>query len=213
MKASGSARPKRGKAARGGLRYEHRPGRPAGDANTGKRDRGWLLGCVTIPVAFLALLAPVLYLDTVWGRDIWAGLAPAWPGGAYAFAGCVGALVPPVFLAFVAPLTRMDWKKSRLTALARVLAALPGLAGGWLLAGIIAATLRPRHRRDWNGSCHARGGPCWVHDAYPFLWAVGTAATLAVVALLIGLFARRVRRTDDTAQAAGPADSPAGTAS
>lgn len=209
MKASGSGRPKRGRAARGGLRYEHRPGRPAGAVNTRNRGQGRLFGCVTFPVAFLALLAPVLYLDTVWGKDIWARLAPAWPGGAYAFAGCVGALVPLVFLAFVAPLTPMNWERSRLTSLARVLAALPGLAAGWLVAGVVAATWRPRHRRDWNGSCRARGGPCWVHDTYPLLWAVGTAATVVVTALLIWLFARHVRRTDGAVQHAGTADSPA----
>ncbi|MGV9890300.1 hypothetical protein [Streptomyces sp. NPDC003395] len=209
MKASGSAKPKRRKAAGSSLRYEHRRDRPADGTGSGKRDRGWVFGCLTVPVAALALLGPVVWLSMSWGPGIWGDLAPAWPGGAYVFAGCVGACVPLAFLAFVAPLTRMGWKRSRLTSLGWALASLPGLAAGWLVAGIITATLRPKRRRDWYGSCRTRGGPCWVHEEYPFLWAAGLAATVAVVALLIWLFARNVRRTDGSAAATGAADSPA----
>lgn len=208
MKASGSAKPKRKKAAQSGLGHEHRRERPGDGTAVEKRDRGWVFGCLTIPVAAFALLVPVVYLHMAWGRDIWGGLAPAWPGGAYVFAGCVGALVPLVFLAFAAPLTRMDWKRSRRASLGWVLASLPGLAAGWLVTGVITSTWRPKHRRDWDGGCHSRGGPCWVHDAYPFLWAVGLAATVAVMALLIGLFAWNMRRTGDTTKSGSGTESP-----
>ncbi|MFF4250896.1 hypothetical protein ACFY1L_06800 [Streptomyces sp. NPDC001663] len=180
----GSAKPRRKKAAGAALQYRHRPGRPRSEKP--KERGGWVFGCLVIPV-FLVLLAPLIFIDQFWGHDIWGRFAPAWPGGAYAFAATVGALVPVVFAAFVAPLTRMNWKKSKARSLAWASGALPGLAAGYLIAGVIGATWRPKQRRNWHGECLSRGGPCWVHEEYPYLWAVGLLATLAVAALLIAL--------------------------
>ncbi|MFE0474062.1 hypothetical protein ACFW2V_20870 [Streptomyces sp. NPDC058947] len=206
--SGGSAKPKRRKAAGSALRYDHRPGRSHTD-EVEKRDRGCAWGCLVIPGAFLLLLTPLLLFEWYWGHELWGGLAPAWPGGAYAFAGTVGALIPLVFLAWAAPLTRMDWKKSKPRSLAWATASLPGLVAGYLIAGAISATARPKRRRDWDGDCYREGGPCWVHVHYPWLWAVGLAACLAVIALLVGLFARHVRRSSATAPStAGPADDP-----
>jgi hypothetical protein len=106
----GSAKPKRRKAAGAALRYEHRPGRPNAD-EAKKRDWGCAWGCVALP-GFGVLLMPLVLFDMYWGHGLWGDLAPAWPGGAYAFAGMAGALVPLVFLAWVAPLTRMNWKRA-----------------------------------------------------------------------------------------------------
>lgn len=145
--SGGSAKPKRRKAAGSALRYDHRPGRSHAD-EVEKRDRGCAWGCLVIPGAFLLLLTPLLLFEWYWGHELWGGLAPAWPGGAYAFAGTVGALIPLVFLAWAAPLTRMDWKKSKPRSLAWATASLPGLVAGYLIAGRSA---RP-HGRNGAGT-------------------------------------------------------------
>ncbi|MFI8218013.1 hypothetical protein [Streptomyces sp. NPDC085932] len=205
--SGGSAKPKRRRAAGAALRYEHRPGRPQADEPS-KRDWGCAWGCLVLP-GFVVLLMPVVLFDMHWGHALWGDFAPAWPGGAYVFAGTVGASVPLVFLAWVAPLVRMDWKKSKARSLAWAIASLPGLAAGYLVTGVISATVRPKRRRDWDGDCHREGGPCWVHVHYPWLWAVGLAACLAVIALLIGLFVGHVRRSSATAPStAAPAGGP-----
>ena len=200
----GSAKRRRKKAARAALQYEHRPGRPQEEK---PKERGhWLFGCLVLP-AFLALLAPLILIDQVWGRGIWGDLAPAWPGGAYAFAATVGVLVPLVFAAFVAPLTRMNWKKSKGRSLAWAAGALPGLAGGYLVLGVILATSRPKRDRDWDSGCYSPGGSCWVHVEYPYLWAAGLLATLAMTALLIALLVKYAPKSP-TSPATSPATSP-----
>jgi hypothetical protein len=121
---------------------------------------------------------------------VWGELAPSWPGGGYVFAVCVGTLVPLAFAAFIAPLGRLNWKKRKLRSLSWAAASLPGMASFQLLAAVITATIRPKHREDWDGSCFSKGNPCWVHVHYPFLWAVGLLSTLAGAALLITLLIR-----------------------
>ncbi len=174
------------------------------------------MGCVAIP-SVSVLLTPLYFFDQYWGDELWSDFAPAWPGGGYAFAATVGALVPLVFLAWVAPLTRMNWKKSKPRSLAWAAASLPGLVAGYLVAGVIMGTVRPKRRRDWDSDCYSEGGPCWVHVHYPWLWAVGLAATLAVAALLITLLVIYAGRASATAPStsepeAGPTPrSPSGT--
>ncbi|MFD5738970.1 hypothetical protein ACFXJM_30690 [Streptomyces massasporeus] len=194
--SGGSAKPKRRRAARSALRYEHRPG-PQSTGRSKKQDWSCAFGCLVLP-GFVVLLMPLVLIDMYWGHELWGGFAPAWPGGVYGFAGTVGALVPVVFFAWVAPLTRMNWKRSRGRSLAWVAASLPGLAACYLVAGVIATTARPKRRRGWNADCHSQGGPCWVHVHYPWLWAVGLVATLAAAALLITLLVRLSRRTPST---------------
>ncbi|MFD6168166.1 hypothetical protein [Streptomyces coeruleorubidus] len=202
-----SAKPKRKKAAGAALRYEHRPGRAAAEQPE-KRDWSCLGGCATL-VGFAALIMPLVLFDTYWGHDLWGGLAPAWPGGAYAFAASVGVLVPLVFLVWVWPLTRMNWKKSKPRSLAWAAASLPGLAAGYLVAGVIMTTTRPKRRRDWDYDCYRQGGPCWVHVHYPYLWVVGLVATLAAAALLITLFFKYGGRSSATAPSTSePEDAP-----
>ncbi|MGX1561032.1 hypothetical protein [Streptomyces sp. NPDC055506] len=175
-----------------------------------------LFGCLVLP-GFVALITPLVFFDMYWSHDLWGHLAPAWPGGAYAFAATVGALVPLVFLVWVWPLTRMNWKKSRARSLAWVAASLPGLAAGYLVAGAIATTIRLKRRRNWDSDCYSQGGPCWVHVHYPWLWIVGLVATLASAALLITLLVRLNRRSSPTApstsepEAAPTPRSPTGT--
>ncbi|MBR8643165.1 hypothetical protein KEF29_37160 [Streptomyces tuirus] len=213
--SGGSAKPKRRKAAGAALRYEHRRGRPA--VGRPKRpDWGCAVGCAVIPGVFV-LLTPLYFFDMYWGHDLWSDLAPTWPGGAYAFAATVGALVPLVFLLWVWPLTRMNWKKSKPRSLGWAAASLPGLAAGYVVAGVIMATTRPKRRRDWDSGCYSEGGSCWVHVHYPWLWAVGLVATLTVIVLLITLFVKYGGRSSPTAPStsepeAGPTPrSPSGT--
>ncbi|MFC9679163.1 hypothetical protein [Streptomyces sp. NPDC056948] len=187
-----SAKPKRRKAAGSALRYEHRPGRPNADGPE-KRGRGCLWACVVLP-GFVVLLMPLVLFDMYWGHELWGDFAPAWPGGGYAFAATVGALLPLVFLAWAAPLTRMNWKKSKARSLAWAAASLPGLAAGYLVAGVISTTARPKRRRGWDADCYSEGGPCWVHVHYPWLWVVGLVASLGAAALLITLLVRLSRR-------------------
>ncbi|UOB11017.1 hypothetical protein MQE23_18930 [Streptomyces sp. HP-A2021] len=202
-----SAKPKRRKAAKAALRYKHRPGRPAA-GRLKKPDWGCAVGCAVIPGVFV-LLTPLYFFDMYWGDDLWSGFAAAWPGGAYAFAATVGALVPLVFLAWAWPLTRMNWKKSKPRSLAWAAASLPGLAAGYLVAGVIVGTTRPKRRRDWDSDCYSEGGPCWVHVHYPWLWAVGLVATLAAAALLITLFFKYGGRSSATAPSTSePEDDP-----
>lgn len=156
-----------------------------------------------LPAAF-ALMTPLYFFDLYWGRDLWSDFlwsdfAPAWPGGAYAFAASVGAVMPLVFLVWVWPLTRMNWKRSKPRSLGWAAASLPGLAAGYVGAGVITATIRPKRRRDWDGACYREGGPCWVHVHYPWLWAAGLVATLTVVVLLITLFVKYGGRSCPTA--------------
>ncbi len=194
----GSAKPKRKKAAGSALRYEHRRGR----ADVGKpeeRDFSCGLFCLVM-VVFLALIVPMAMAMEARGKDVWGDLAPAWPGGAYAFAATVGACVPLAFAAFVAPLTRMKWRKSKARSLGWSIVSLPGLAAGWLIAGVILATWRPKRHRDWDSDCYSVGGPCWVHGEFPYLWAVGLVSTVAVAALLITLLVKYAGKASTAAE-------------
>ncbi|MEU5892796.1 hypothetical protein ABZ835_39050 [Streptomyces sp. NPDC047461] len=203
--SGGSAKPKRRKAAGSALRYEHRPGRPSSPIakmSVGEK----VFGCLVLPV-FVLLILPLVAIDMNWGHDIWGTLAPAWPGGAYAFAATVGALAPLAFGAWVAPLTRMKWKESKPRSPAWVVASLPGLAACYLVAGVIGTYGRPKRRSNWDSDCFSTGGPCWVHERYPYLWAAGTLATVAVLALLIALFVRYGAKEAENADSPEPVSS------
>ncbi|MEV8595001.1 hypothetical protein [Streptomyces sp. NPDC052012] len=194
MSGGGSARPKRRRAAGASLRYEHRPGRPSAGGGKKKLTFGEkAFGCLVLPV-FVVLILPLVFFERHWGHSVWGSVAPAWPGGAYAFAATVGAVAPPVLVAFAAPLFRISWKKSKVRSLAWAAASLPGLAGCYLVTGFIfTATFRPKRRSDWDADCYQEGGVCWVHEEYPFLWAVGLAATVAVITGLLVLGGKYIR--------------------
>ncbi|MFI5687679.1 hypothetical protein [Streptomyces sp. NPDC051636] len=182
--SGGSAKPKRGRAAPAALRYEHR-GRRSAEERAKKRD--WS-GCgffLLMILAAVALVVPLAMAEESWGGRVWGEVAPGWPGGAYVFAVTVGAVVPLALAAFITPLTRMKWKASKVRSLAWAAAALPGFAACWLLSLVILETTRPRRRRHWDSECYSRGHSCWVHEHYPWIWAVGLLATLVTAALLI----------------------------
>lgn len=206
---AGSAKPKRRKAAAAALRYEHRKGRSAAPR---KKERGAsCLFALLVVLGFAAFLVPMVMMMSAYGRDIWGDLAPAWPGGGYAFAATVGALVPVALGSVIAALTRMNWSESKARSLGWVAAALPGLAACWVFGIVIGSTTRPKHRRDWDAGCYARGGGCWVHTHYPFVWAVGLVTTLAVGALLVALLVKLLKNKADSGEAAAESTSPAAT--
>ncbi|MET8944622.1 hypothetical protein ABZX30_13825 [Streptomyces sp. NPDC004542] len=151
----------------------------------------------------LALVVPVALADHAWGDEVWGDLAPAWPGGAYAFAATVGALVPLALAALMAPLSRMNWKRSKGCSVGWAVVGAPGFALGWVLTVVISGAFRPKHRRNWDSECHSRGHACWVHERYPWIWAVGVLATLVTAALLITVLVRLVRRADRASRPAG----------
>ncbi|MFJ8085076.1 hypothetical protein ACIQ6Y_31215 [Streptomyces sp. NPDC096205] len=184
----GSARPKRRRAAGASLAYEHRRRRPR---LPGAKEREWSCGfALLVLLVALALIVPVAVAALTWGETIWGEVAADWPGGGYGFAATVGALVPLAFAAFVTPLTRMDWGRSKVRSLAWACAALPGLLACQGLGAVISGVLRPKHRRDWDTECFSEGHPCWVHVHYPWVWLVGLLVTLAVGALLIAVLVR-----------------------
>ncbi|MER5222158.1 hypothetical protein [Streptomyces flaveus] len=188
------------------MRYEHSRVRPASSAKPEKER----MSRREVALAWLCILALVgglvaFAISTItWGPTLWGDVAPGWPGGGYGFAGTVGALVPLAMAAMIAPLTRMRWKKSKARSLAWVAASLPGLAASTLFLVVIFAVFRPKRRRGWDGDCYSEGGPCWVHEQYPYVWAVGLAATLlaavALVTVLVKLQATRTRTTPDSAE-------------
>ncbi|PJM91670.1 hypothetical protein [Streptomyces sp. CB01373] len=158
-----------------------------------------------------ALLVLPAIAAQAWGKKVWGGLAPAWPGGGYGFAATVGAMVPFALAALIAPLTRMDWRRSKARTLGWAAAALPGLVWGEAISVVIAGVMRPKHRRDWDSACYAEGDTCWVHVRYPFVWAVGLVTTLVVSALLIVLIVKYVARDDETDGGTADVPSPAAT--
>jgi hypothetical protein len=158
-----------------------------------------------VVLTFVAALVTLAIAEETWGPTIWGDIAPGWPGGGYAFTGSVGAAVPLALAALIAPLTRMNWKKSKARSLTWAAASLPGLAACTLFLFVILATWRPKRRRDWDYECYSKGGSCWVHAQYPYVWAVGLAATLFLAAALIFVLVRRADACEGaTANAAEP---------
>jgi hypothetical protein len=155
-------------------------------------------------LTFVGGLVGLVISAQTWGPTIWGDIAPGWPGGGYGFAVTVGGLGALAVAAMIAPLTRMRWKKSKARSLAWAAASLPGLAASALFLVVIFGMWRPKRRRDWDGDCYSEGGPCWVHEQYPYVWAVGLAATLlaavALVTVLVKLQATHTRTASDSAE-------------
>ncbi|MEV8036618.1 hypothetical protein [Streptomyces sp. NPDC086182] len=182
---SGSAKPKRQRAAGAALRYEHVRQRPSGEGEKKKAPRGeTFVSCLFLLAAMAAFVGFAL-LVMAWGSELWGHVAPASPGTGYGFAAGVGALLPLGVAAMIATLSRMNWKRSPLRSLGWAAASLPGVAAFFVWAVVFFATFRPKHRRDWDSRCYSQGGPCWLHEEYPWVWAVGFLSTVLVAAALI----------------------------
>lgn len=70
---------------------------------------------------------------------------------------------------------------------------LPGAAAAFPALVVIARALRPKPRRRGYG-CYSEGAPCWVHEQYPYVWAVGLGATVVAAALLVPVLVAYARR-------------------
>ncbi|MGX5184702.1 hypothetical protein ACWKT5_18220 [Streptomyces avermitilis] len=187
----GSARPKRRKAAGAALRYAHvRDRRPVRGSRGSKRET--VLGCA-VALAVAALLIGFAVADRAWGPDIWRGTAPGWPGGGYGFAATVGVLLPWAAAAALTSFGRVNWRRSRARSLGWSASALAGAALSALLLLVVFAAFVPK-KRHRGYDCYREGGPCWVHTQYPYVWAVGLAATVTGTALLVGGLAAYFRR-------------------
>ncbi|MET7988104.1 hypothetical protein [Streptomyces sp. NPDC005281] len=215
----GSAKPRRRRAAgaapgrerqRQRQRQRQRPN--ARDEKRASRGES-VVGCLALITATAAVAGFALTVMT-WGSELWGRAAPASPGGGYGFAALAGALLPVGLTVVIVTLTRMKWKPSPLRSIGWVLASLPGVAAVLMWAVVVFAGFRPRHRRDWHGGCYSRGGPCWVHAEYPWVWAVGLLSTVLVAAALITAAVRITKAREASADgpdtAVGP-DTPAGT--
>ncbi|WP_405916424.1 hypothetical protein [Streptomyces sp. NBC_00728] len=188
---SGSAKPKRRRAAGAALRYEHVRRRPSAweraKKKTSWRDAG--SGCLAILAALVAVAAFGM-TAAAWGPGLWGQVAPAWPGGGYGFAVVVGAVLPLGLGTVIGTLSRMKWKARPLRSLGWVVTSLPGAAACFLWMLVVFTTGRPKHHRDWDSRCYRRGNPCWVHVEYPWVWAVGLLSTVLVAAALITVLIR-----------------------
>jgi hypothetical protein len=141
-------------------------------------------------VGAIVLLATI---DSLWGDGTWRWAARNWPGGAYAFAVCLGAAAPLLFALFLRAMggaDRKSWKAHPARAL-----------GFTMLAVLAAAPLVPFLSLAFNAvdsgkSKHRSGPPSWVFGHYPWLWAVGIFSTLATVIVLVWLTVILTRRSD-----------------
>ncbi|MFI0967410.1 hypothetical protein ACH4S8_39380 [Streptomyces sp. NPDC021080] len=152
-------------------------------------------------VIITAVLVGFALTVATWGVDLWGRVAPAAPGGGYGFAAFVGALLPVGLTVAIVSLARTEWKASPLRSLGWTIASLTGFAAAFVWAVVVFAVFRPRYRRDWDGHCHARGNPCWVHVEYPYVWAVGLLSTVLVAAALITVLIRIANAREKTPSA------------
>ncbi|MFK0154925.1 hypothetical protein ACIQVL_14925 [Streptomyces sp. NPDC090499] len=182
----GSAKPRRPRAAPAASRV-----RGAGTKKA-RKDRDALFGCLL----FLGIGGGIVLMalgTMLWGDDAWRWAARTWPGGAYAFAVCLGMAAPLLAALFLRALDGMDrkaWKTHPARALGWTLLAVLAVAS--LLAFLSLAF----DAMDSGKRKHRSVAPSWVFAHYPWLWAVGIASTLASAVLLVWLMVALSRRAD-----------------
>ncbi|TLS41994.1 hypothetical protein FE633_33515 [Streptomyces montanus] len=188
---SGSAKPKRRRAAGAALRYEHargRPARPRTPRRLGDILRGTARG-VAILVGFTAVAVVFVLGPIAWAGELWREVAPGWPGEGYGFAVTVGAVLPVALVLMMRALWRMGahWRRHRARALLFAGAALPGAAVAVMAVAVAMQSLRPK-RSHRHGYCSSVGEYCWISTHYPYVWLVGLAGTVLSTLLLISLY-------------------------
>jgi hypothetical protein len=188
-----SAKPRRRRAAAPVLQYERHRGRPNSARTTENRRGQYTFGCLIALVITGALLV-IATLDWLRGDDTWQWAAETWPGGAYAFAVCVGVIGPCLITLSLFSLSNVNlksWKQHRTCSLT------------YMALGVVStASLMPYVALVFNAQDTGKWGrgrstpPSWVFGHYPWLWAVGLLSTVATVGLLIWFFIARSRRRD-----------------
>ncbi|MGW2956978.1 hypothetical protein ACWDGI_00625 [Streptomyces sp. NPDC001220] len=182
----GSAKPGRPRAAPAASRVRG-PG-----AKKAKKDRDALFGCLMFPCIGGGFV--LMALGTMlWGDDAWRWAARDWPGGAYAFAVCLGVAAPllvGLFLRTLDGVGRQAWKTR------------PARALGWTVLAVLAVALLlvflSLAFNAMDSGRRKRGSvtPSWVFAHYPWLWAVGIASTIASAVLLVWTLVILTRRAD-----------------
>lgn len=182
----GSAKPRRPRAAPAASRV-----RGAG-VKKAKKDRDALFGCLM----FLGIGGGIVLMALVtmlWGDDAWQWAARNWPGGAYAFAVCLGMAAPLLAALFLRALDGMDRKAWRTR---------PARALGWTVLAVLAVAALLAFlslafdAMDSGKRKHRSVAPSWVFSHYPWLWAVGIASTLGSAVLMVWLLVVLGRRAD-----------------
>ncbi|MFF5005871.1 hypothetical protein ACFY3G_24010 [Streptomyces phaeochromogenes] len=202
--SGGSAKPKRRKAATGGLQYEPVRGRVPVSSPDRRETRGprvsWdsVLRWALI-VVLVAAIGALTFVERAWGD-----VAPAWPGGPYGLAATTGVLVPLAVAHLVVTLTRVKWPQDRAGSLGWIGASLPGAALTALLLVVAFAAKKPKRLSGFR--CYEEGGACRLQDEYPYIWGVGWGAVLVTAAVLAG--GRAVYRRRVAAAAADPSARP-----
>lgn len=211
--SGGSAKPKRRKAATGGLQYEPVRGRvpvSSPDRRETRETRGprvsWdsVLRWALI-VVLVAAIGALTFVERAWGDEIWGDVAPAWPGGPYGLAATTGVLVPLAVAHLVVTLTRVKWPQDKAGSLGWIGASLPGAALTALLLVVAFAAKKPKRLSGF--SCYEEGGACRLQDEYPYIWGVGWGAVLVTAAVLAGgrvVYRRRVAAASDADSSARP---------
>ncbi|MEU5340972.1 hypothetical protein AB0H18_09070 [Streptomyces sp. NPDC020766] len=206
---SGSAKPKRRKAAASGLRYEPVRGRVPVSPPDGREVRGrkvsW--GSVlrsAVIVVLVTAIGALTFVERAWGHAIWGDVAPAWPCGPYGLAATTGVLVPLAVAHLVVTLTRVKWPQDKAGSLGWIGASLPGAALTALLLVVAFAAKKPKRLSGFG--CYEEGGACRLQDEYPYIWGVGWGAVVVTAAVLAG--GRAVYRRRVAAAAVGPSARP-----
>ncbi|MEU0966562.1 hypothetical protein ABZ357_14540 [Streptomyces sp. NPDC005917] len=185
----GSAKPRRPKAAPAALRVR------GAVKKKEKKDLDGLFGCLM----FLGIGGGIVLValgTMLWGDDTWRWAARNWPGGAYAFAMCLGVAAPLLVALFFRALDGVDRKAWK---------AHPARALGWTVLAVLAvAALLPFlslafNAMDSGKRKHGSVASSWVFAHYPWLWAVGIASTLASAVLVVWAAVLLVRRSDAAA--------------
>ncbi|CAM5270801.1 hypothetical protein GCM10010266_49560 [Streptomyces griseomycini] len=139
-------------------------------------------GClVGLGCAGLMVLAATL--DWLWGDDAWQWAAASWPGGAYAFAVCIGVIGPCLAALSVFSLSHMGWKSWRKHPARTLTHTAVGVASTVALMPLGSLITNAQNSGGWARS--RTSSPTWVFSHYPWLWAVGLASTVVSAILLI----------------------------
>ncbi|MDG9708057.1 hypothetical protein [Streptomyces sp. DH10] len=200
----GTAKPRRRKAAAPSLQYE----RHAGKRRTGGKDtreKGeFVFGCLV----FLCITGGIVLLavvDMLWGDDTWQWAAEAWPGGAYAFAACLGVLAPCLVFLSVWSLSSMKWKSWKAHPARTLVRTGLGVTSAAALVPYVSLVFNAQDTGKWGRGRDT--APSWVFSTYPWLWAVGLLSTIVTITALVrAAFVINDRRRPEAEEATQPTE-------
>ena len=177
------------------LQYERHRGRPDAARTKEKKSGEYTSGCLIALLVVAALLLTAT-LDWFWGDATWHWAAETWPGGAYAFAVCVGVAGPCLVTLSVLSLGNLKGKSWKQHGVRTLTKAGLGIASAASLVPYVALVFNTQDTGKWGrGSSTA---PSWAFSHYPWLWAVGLLSTVATIGLLVWFFVTRGRRRGAT---------------